>query len=217
MLRYCLIFVFMLIIIVYPNYSNSLSPDSLYIKYGIIGRYSDSSDSLFEITNNCVLQTDDYFKINFSVENTQNFYVIYESVNHNFTLFIIKTDKSKIISEDHFPLGGWLQLDDKIGDEKIYLIAANEQLTNLEEIYQNYNDSRNKLKAKFAQDLLEELEIIVHGKKQKNYLSSRLENTEFIGATFALRGKDKIYEDSLLRICKGKGIVVEIIKIRHQK
>jgi len=205
------------IILFVPTVSSALSPDSIYIKYGIIGRYSDSSDSLFEITNNSVLQTDDYFKINFSVENTQNFYVIYESVNHNFTLFIIKTDKSRIMSEDHFPLGGWLQLDDNPGEDKIYLIAANEQLSTLEEIYQNYNESKNKLKTKFAQELSEELEIIVHGKKQKNYLSSRLENTEFIGATYALRGKDKIYEDSLLRLCKGTEIVVEIINIRHVK
>jgi len=200
-----------------PTVSSALSPDSLYINYGIIGKFSESPDSLFEITNNSVLQTDDYFKINFSVENTQNFYVIYESVNHEFTLFIIKTDKSKIISEDHFPLGGWLQLDDNPGDERIYLIAANEQLTKLEEIYQYYDESRNKLKAKFAEDLSEELEIIVHGKKQKNCLSSRLENTEFVGATFTMRGEDKIYDDSLLHVCKGKGIVVEIITIRHQK
>jgi len=192
--------------------NNSKTSDGISFKYGIIGKDKGKPDSLFEVTDNSVLNSGDFIRIDFEMESKAFFYVILKSSNGDYSLFHSSSNlKGKSTTEAISTSLKWLEMDNKVGTETIYLISSKEPLSNLEDLFEEYQEVKKKLKIKFANKISAEL-LSLAQEKNEEPLQTRLERSGNIGGTF----RAKEIDFYLFNQCSGDSIALEIVRIIHK-
>ena len=192
--------------------------DSVSFKYGIIGKTQAEPENFFEVTDTTILKSGDFFKINFKLESRANFYVLFKFANGEYYLYHSASNLTEKSTSGAITTSlDWLELDNNIGTETIYLIASKEPLTELEQLLLKYQGSKRKLKRKLARKIAAELTSLTREKKKKLVLlQSRLKKPENIGGTFRGTLDKKEIENYLFNFCSGEKTIFKIVKIKHK-
>lgn len=191
--------------------------EEVRFQYGVVGKHAAKHDSLFEVTDGATLQSGDSFKINFILEQYRSFYVILESSSGEFYLY---HSKSRQASQSGFGTAStvldWLELDSQTGSETIYLIAAEERFTNLENLFIQNENANGKRKKQLNRKIRNELRMItLTDTTSGTVLQTRLDLPNQIGATFR-EGSDGTTPNSVFNRCEGKGKAFTTIRIEHK-
>ncbi len=195
--------------------------DSVEFTYGIVGMKSGQPDQLFEVTNEDTLASGDYFKINYRLHGATCFYIILEASDGSYFLYHAVTHgKGAGVTHGSATALDWLQLDDNTGVERVYMICSGEQLVDLEQQFEKYNDSDGKSRDRYARKIGTELAMVTMAEDgAAPPLRARLDRPDTIGASY--RGVDeeektRITADQLYQHTAGKGIAWEVVEIIHE-
>ena len=188
----------------------------LAFHYGFIGQHDDQQ--LYVIEDGAALASGSKLKLNFEYPTGSWFYVCYLSSTDEHALLYASNTGLDANEQIIFDTLGWLALDENIGTETFTLIASEEPLENLEELFSNYSKANDKSRKRFAKRIsraLEDLPGQLAGTSGLQ-LAQRLEKPIIGGVTFRGVSSDDLSEHSLNYKASGDRIAQTVFTIDHQ-
>jgi hypothetical protein len=190
-------------------------------KYGVIGKQTSNSDSLFLFTEASELMIGNEIKLNFEYQKGRYLYVLSLTADNEFCLLFSSVSQQNLSEEDEiFTSLPWMRIEDEKNKGTLYIISALKQLKSLEKNIKNYSDAKEKNKVKFHKKILNEISnynIGITDKKTES-LVKRLEKPIIGGITFRYIPKFSsnlpfMTEQKMTHECKGINIAVAEIRL----
>lgn len=147
---------------------------------------SKSERRLIEITSDSVLHSGDQFKMFVSIHKKCFVYWFYYSTQGQmYMLFPYNLDQFSTdykLSKDYYlPAKNFMyELDNKIGEEKFYLLASAHRLLKLENLYVSYESANHLKKPEIARGILDEIRDL---RRRHQNLLSKAERPVPVGGT----------------------------------
>jgi hypothetical protein len=141
-LRHCLIWAVVGILTLAPAFGAAASDDAVPIRFRyafVAYNPSPSGGELVPITRDTALTTGDYFKFFIEKETPCHVYLVYLSAQKDIHL-LFPPAPGQAAPETSVPFyipdaKNWFRLDEQTGEERFYLLAADQRLQTLEDLF----------------------------------------------------------------------------------
>jgi len=149
---------------------------------------------LVSITRDTELRTGDKIKMLVELQSRCFVYLFYRTGQDEwYLLFPYSLDQFEkdydTVRKYYIPDGDmWFELDEQLGLETFYLLAAKQRFTKLEKLYEDYSAAPDPKKKEFGNQILKEIRAI---KKQHRKLTTSAERPVPIGGNLRGTGKGR--------------------------
>ncbi len=206
-------------------FGKEVQANDISFSYGFLGKLqaNSSPDSVVELTNGSIIQTNDRIRINAGFLRNTHFYLVYHGSIGEFVLLYhessnLQKKMATNIDTLFTTVLPWSDMTDPPGEETFYLINSHTSLTDLTNLLTRYEIAPEKGQARLSKKIQAELDDLnPNTRVELSSIASRLDKPLVGGVAFRGDDDEKLKDQSLTHTCSGKnGIAFQKVTLIHK-
>lgn len=200
----CLFILLIISVTLSAEQSKNIETGNIKFQWAFVATKQTSQNAQIEpITRDTILGSGDQIKFFIKLQNNCYVYLIYLSAQGEFSVlfpyrFKLKSEEQTLAANHYIPKGDqWFELDEHVGEERFYLLASVERLSELESLINDYESADAAKKPSLAKRILSEIRRL-----RKQHLKFKTYAERPVSIIGELRGTEKAETDGNLDTAK---------------